>query len=292
MLWGMVYLAFHVILSMLFSQCYKVAERKKDCRTPSVHLFMYLSAVTLAIPLALLTEGFVTDMRVIGIGLAAGVLMFATMRLFFLAMTQGGLAIGWTFVSLAIVIPVVASIWIWNEVPNRYQIAGLLLVVPCVLLFSDLRLAVSGNRRRWMLLVVAASVTTGLLFVTNKAIARLPAVSGSVSEGTPILTYLSYTFLVGGVALCALGEWRHVSLRSAESRVGLVMGFLNVAGAWTFVKALEIVPGLVLFPVKAVCGVVLTSTLAVLIWKERLSRRQMAGIAVGALSVLLVNIKS
>ena len=279
----------HVILSNMFSQCYKVAERKPDCRTPSVQLFMFLAAVVLAAPLALATEGFVTDWRVIALGAGAGLLMLATMRWFFLAMERGGLAIGWTFVSLAIVIPVVASIWIWNEIPNRYQVVGMLLVIPCVLLFGDLRLSVRGDRRRWLLLVVGACLTTGILFVANKAVARLPVMPGHA--GAHVVNYLVWTFLTGGVGLSVLGEWRHVRLRSAETGVGIIMGVLNVVGVWAFIKALEVMPGVVFFPVKAVCGVILTSALAVLIWKERLSARQVAGIVVGALSVLLVNLR-
>src|ERR1035437_10090096 len=153
----MIYLLGHVIAGALFSLCYKIAETKVGCRTTTVLLNMCFGALVFALPLALYYEGLLLDWRVIGLGLINGVFLFVAIRTFFIAMTQGGLAIGWTFVNLSVVIPVIASIWFWREIPGRWQTAGLLLMIPCVLLFGDLHLSIKGNARRWLALVVIAS---------------------------------------------------------------------------------------------------------------------------------------
>ena len=109
--------------------------------------------------------------------------------------------------------------------------------------------------------------------------------------GTGVFNFLTWLFVPGVVGLIGLGEWRTCRLVSAETATGAVMGVLNVVITWTFVKALETMPGVVFFPMKAIFGVVLTATLAMLFWRERVTPRQLIGILVGALSVLLVNIK-
>lgn len=283
----MTYLLLHIIATVWFSTCYKITT-KKGCYTPAVHLAMYIVATGGSIIAACIHEGFVNDWRLIALGLAGGVSLFISMRAFFMAMMQGGLAVGWTFISLAVVIPLIASIWLWNEIPSPFQISGVLLMIPCLVLFGDLRLQVKGNQHRWLVLVVVAAVTTGLVQTANKAVAVLA--SNHVNPLVPLrFNYLSWMFGTGGVVLMLLGEFKRWHLRSQETTTGFTMGVLNFLVSWTFIRGLEVLPGIVFFPLKAVSCAILTAVLAVVIWKEQITRRQRIGIMLGALSAMLVN---
>ncbi|MFC1461554.1 hypothetical protein ACFLQR_03430, partial [Verrucomicrobiota bacterium] len=105
----MIYLFLHILAVALFSLCYKTAERKDGFYTPAVHLVMYLLSVGVSVFMASVQEGFVSDWRLIALGVGGGLALLVAIRTFFMAMTQGGLAVGWTFVNLAIVIPLAAE---------------------------------------------------------------------------------------------------------------------------------------------------------------------------------------
>lgn len=286
---GMIYLILHVIAATLFGLCYKIAERKNDCNTHSVHLAMYITSMGISIPIALFYEGLVLDPRLIGLGIAGGVCLLVAMRTFFAAMTQGGLAIGWTMVQMAVVVPISASIWIWGERPGVYQITGMFLMVPCLMLFSDLRLQVSGDRRRWSILVAVTSVATGLCLVTNKAVAQLNI--ESVGHGAGItFNFMSWMFIVGSILLAFVGGFKRLHLRSTETTIGAGMGILSPLATWLGIMALGVLPGIVYFPVKSVGCILLAAILAVAVMKEKLTPYNVAGIILGAVCALLVNI--
>jgi drug/metabolite transporter (DMT)-like permease len=280
------YLAIHALAIACFSSCYKIAARR-GCHTPAVHLAMYLTAVAIALPVALVRGGLAADWRLAALGGLGGLSLFAAMRAFFLAMSQGGLALGWTVVSLAVVVPLGASVVVWGEMPTAWQFAGLALLVPCILLFGNLELQVEGDRRRWAALVAVASVCTGLTQVVNKACASLP---GRAGETPGLYGYLTLLFATGGVLLLAMGEGSRLRLRGSEMRIGAAMGVLNLLGTWAFVMALDALPGIVVFPIKAASGVGLTALAAIAVFGERITARQALGIAVGIASAVLVNL--
>jgi len=104
--------------------------------------------------------------------------------------------------------------------------------------------------------------------------------------------YLAWMYVCGGVGLLLLGEGRRFRLRSPEALTGGFMGLGGILAIWGFLKALEQLSGIVFFPMKAVFGVILTAVLAVLFFGERLTRRQILGILVGAAAAALVNLKN
>ena len=283
----MLYLVVHIISITLFSLCYKAASTgPRTCHTPLVHLNMYLAAV-LAAGTSVFFLGFIPDLRITLLGIAGGLCLFAAMRTFFFAMTQGGLAVGWTFVNLSVVIPLVASIYFWNEIPGPYQVAGLVLILPCIMLFGNLDLQVAGNRRRWLVLVFIASAATGLAQTVGKAVSVLEF----QDRMQLIVNYLLWFYLVGIGLLVGLGGARNWKPVSRETGVGLIMGGLNVAGVWSFIKALENMEGIVFFPTKTAFNIILTALFAVFFWKEEVTKRQVAGIGVGTLAAVFVNLR-
>ncbi len=284
---NLIYAIVNIVASACFSCGYKLASQR-GCRAPSVHLSMYLTAVVAALLMALLRGGFNFDFRVMLLGLTCGMSMFVAMRSFFVAMQQGGLAVGWTCVNMSVALPLFASMLFWHETPGSWQIVGLLLLIPCLLCFGNLHLQVSGNKRRWALLVGLSTFASGMIQLMIKIISTL-SLSGKIG-GEVAFSALVWNFGLGAAWLLFMGEGRHLRLRSPATGIGFAMGLCNVLAAWCFIKVLEILPGIVFFPVKAACGVVLTALLAVFLWKEKLTRRQVAGIVLGTLIAVLVTL--
>ena len=77
-------------------------------------------------------EGFNTSS--ILIGLAAGIMYFLAGYSFMRALDHGRLSLSWTIRSLAIVIPIVASIVFWHEDLNWKRCIGFCFLAICVVL--------------------------------------------------------------------------------------------------------------------------------------------------------------
>ncbi|MDX9981638.1 MAG: EamA family transporter, partial [Lentisphaeria bacterium] len=165
------------------------------------------------------------------------------------------------------------------------------LLVPCILLFADLRLQVAGDRRRWTVLVVVSALFSGASSVMAKVANELPrqmALAGGTA-GQLIFSYLAFAYATAAVVLFLSMERKRIQLRSFDAAFGIVMGMLGLVATWSLIRSLDYLPGIVVFPVKSAGGLVLTAVAAVLFWRERLTKRQTCGIAIGALSTVLIN---
>jgi drug/metabolite transporter (DMT)-like permease len=256
-----------------------------------VQLAMFTACSVVAAVVAMLGGGLVLDPRVAVAGLCAGVFMAVAIYTFFAAMRQGGLAVGWTCVNFGVVVPLVASVLVWHEIPSLRQVAGLALLVPCILLFSDLNLQVAGDRRRWAALVAISTLLSGASSVMAKVANELPRHVPLVSDSSSplILSYLAFAYATAAVVLFASMERRRIVVRSFDAGFGVAMGMLGLVATWSLIRSLDFLPGIVVFPVKSAGGLVLTAIVAVLVWRERLTKRQTCGIAIGALSAVLIN---
>ena len=256
-----------------------------------VQLSMFTACAVASALAALLDGGLVLHSRVALTGLCGGLCMSAAVYTFFAAMRQGGLAVGWTCVNFGVVVPVVASVVIWGEVPSAQQLAGFALLLPCILLFADLRLQVTGDHKRWTILVAVSTLLSGGSSVMVKMASDLPnhLPAGTVGTGNLILTYMMFAYAAAAVLLVLSMKKKRIAPRSFDAAFGLAMGLLSLVATWSVIRSLDFLPGIVVFPVKSAGGLVLTAILAVVVWGERLTKRQTCGIAIGALSAVLIN---
>jgi len=256
-----------------------------------VQLSMFTACAIISTLAATLDGGLVMASRVAFTGLCAGVCMSVAVYTFFAAMRQGGLAVGWTCVNFGVVVPVVASVFVWREIPSTRQLVGLAILPPCILLFADLRLQVTGNHKRWTILVVISALLSGgssvMAKVANDLPNHLPA--KTLGAGNLILTYMAFAYATGAALLFLSMKQERIAPRSFDAAFGLAMGLLSLVATWSLIRSLDFLPGIVVFPAKSAGGLVLTAIMAVLVWRERLTKRQICGIALGALSAVLIN---
>jgi drug/metabolite transporter (DMT)-like permease len=281
----------HILSAWLFSMCYKISP-VRGLHLGRVQAMMHISSGLLMVPIAAALGVLWVDWRIFLLGSISGLVLVLGVRAFFIAMRQGGLAIGWTCVNMAVVIPVLSSILFWSEIPSPWQWLGLTLLVPAIVLFRDLKLQVSGNRRRWALLVAVASVATGVYQVMNKYAAQMRTdFDLDLSELQMAMSYLLWGLLSGGVAMLLLKRRDLLRCGRGELLVGPFMGILQVLMVGSLIVVLADVEGIVMFPLKAAAGLMLTAVSAVLIWGERLTWHHVVGIVLGGASIALVNLR-
>jgi drug/metabolite transporter (DMT)-like permease len=284
------YLVLCVICTTCFGLCYKVVGHR-GYHAPMVQLAMFTACSAVAAACGMRAGGLVFHHWVALAGLCGGICMSLAVYTFFVAMRQGGLAVGWACVNFGVVVPVLASMIVWHEIPSSRQLAGLALLLPCILLFSDLHLQVTGDRRRWAILVAIATILSGGSSVMVKVASELPNhLPTARAAGASIrLSYLAFAYATAAIVLLLNTERKRIAVRSFETAFGIAMGMVNLAATWCLIQSLDSLPGIVVFPVKSAGGLVLTAIGAVVVWRERLTKRQVCGIALAAVSAVLIN---
>lgn len=103
-----------------------------------------------------------------------------------------------------------------------------------------------------------------------------------LSFGIAFLIGLGYVVQKG----VRTGEWPD----RATWAWGTLLGVINYGSLEFLLRALEVLPGTVVFPINNIAIVVLAAGLGVAFWNERLSRGNVAGLGLALLGLLLLNL--
>lgn len=218
------------------------------------------------------------------LGAATGVLFVAGLLFWTQAIRAAGLALSVVAMRTAIVIPIALSALVWRERPTVFELAGSGIALAALgLVLSEVgrhqRAGARGRGAAWWLaglflvdgLVVSAAQLFRQEMPPNEHLPFQAAIFVSAFLVTTLIYYLR----------------RERLDRGALSR-GALLGMANLGNYLFLVLALEVLPGVVVYPAIAAGEVGLLALAGTLIWRERLGVRSWLGVglAVAALVVL------
>ena len=220
-------------------------------------------------------------------GFIQGVAFIVTYYLICTTMNLSGMAIATAFVRLSVVLPVLASVFYWGEIPSHFQVIGIVVcLVSLPLIGTRARNVGTSKKLGWRELRLV-----GMLFgfIGMAGIASKGFVMSGVQDAPTTFMGVLY----GVAALGALGTflfpvWRTHSKGTFD---GIKMGFMNVTSIFAYLVALDQVSGVIVFPVQAAGGILANTVFAALVWKERFIRKTLVGMGVAVVGLVLVNLK-
>jgi len=278
------WLLVNIVSAAAFLNIMKWGQRSK-CDMTAMGAFNYAVAAMCFLAIALLrgNPDFSPFALVLG-----GLVGAAYVSLYFLlnaALRRCGVAITMAVARTSVLLPILASAFIWSEIPSWVQGIGIAIAVAALPLLGSYRRRDAAEpqraRRAWLLLPM-------LFLINGVASLGFKVCSAEVPEHR--LEYLTALFCMaavtsGGVALSRSG---YGSLK--EIRFGALLGLANVIPNHAMLMALRTVPGVVAFPVQA-CGLLVVATLtALVVWGERFSRKTWLGLCMAAIALVLINI--
>ena len=297
----MLFLALAVSCSLGIAVVFKLAERRDLDRTALLTV-NYLAAAVLAVVLQG-AEPVVPSAGLVALGVWQGVLFIAGFWLFSLAIREAGMGLAAGVMRLSVVVPFLASWAIWNEAPTAFQIVGLALAGAAFFLVArpaaeppgklgppadsaDLGAEVGeAGAGRTVGILALLFLSGGLVDVNMKLF-------DEGFSGVPISAFLLFVFgvafVVGGVAVVwkglRTGEWP-----SAQAwGWGVGLGLINYGSAEFLLRALETLEGVVAFPANSVAIVLGAALIGRVVWRERLSRANVAGLGLAAVALVLL----
>ncbi|MYB61822.1 MAG: DMT family transporter [Gemmatimonadetes bacterium] len=233
--------------------------------------------------LMLADPGWAWHWTTVWIGAVSGFFYFVAFRFLIQALLQGGVAVTLAIVRLSVLIPILCSIVIWYEVPNLAQIAGIITV--CI----ALPLLTLGVGRQAELSLRGVAWLVGALFITTGFCHLSPKVFSELAPQSQMPLYLFSLFAVSGIMGFFYFWTKPIRARMPELRWSVLLGAVNVSGTWLLVLTLKYLPGTVVFPFVSAVGLVITTLVAILYWKEQVRGLAYVGIGLTLVAVVLVN---
>ncbi|MHB0858739.1 MAG: hypothetical protein ACYC5M_14375 [Anaerolineae bacterium] len=280
----MLALAFATLFAAGFALTVRFAQLRR-ANLWAVGAINYASAALFHIAhRALEGEGFQPSAPTLTLGALTGLIYVGSYFVLFAIMRLRGLSISAAVEQLGVLVPVLASLVLWGERPSTPQAVGSLLAL------ASLPLLTLGPRALGVRLGPRSVVLLAALFLG----AGLGSLSIRAYEESGVLgeSSLFLAILFGVAALIAGAAWL-VNRRGTGWRdllPGLMLGGCNALANLALVAALHELPGTVVFPFYSAIGLVFIAGFARLVWRERISRLETAGIALAVVAVACINL--
>lgn len=194
---------------------------------------------------------------------------------------RNGVVLSSTFMKLGLLVSIIVSVVFFREMPTALQLTGFALAVAAIILINFKR--ESGNSGGFKAGLFLLLLGGGLGDSMAKIFEEL---------GNPALEsqFLVYTFAAALILCTALMIAKKQRPGKWEIIYGLLIGVPNYFSAKFLLAALETVPAVIVYPVCSVATILVVTVTGVLVFRERLEKRQWAGMGLILIALALLNI--
>ncbi len=250
--------------------------------------------------------GLALSVELIALGTGVGVLLIAGFFLLSYATEVAGMSLAIGVMRVSVVIPFIASWWVWQEVPSVAQGVGMVLAGVGFFLLAHKKRAPDPVAGVGAGAVQGPSVNTMLQGVDWYAFGVLAltfVVGGSVdlsmktfeehfgatnSQVLFLLLAFGAAFLIGATIVGARIAQGKRWPSSQTIGWGVVLGVANYGSLEFLLRAVAELPGPFVFPANNIAIMVLSAGIGVFGWKERLTIVNKIGIGCAVLALILL----
>lgn len=214
-----------------------------------------------------------------------GFLFIAIFNVMALTAQQNGLSVASVASKMSVIIPVIFGIWVYNEGVGAQKIIGILLALLAVYLTS-VKSKDNKSKNGSILLPIILFLGSGTIDTSINYFApdnKIPLFSAMIFGfafiiGCSILIYKSIRFK------------KHFSFKSIP--LGFTLGVVNYASIYFLLNALRIegLESSALFTINNVAIVAISTLIGLLIFSEKISRKNWIGISLAIISIVLVTL--
>lgn len=258
-----------------------------------VSVTMRLSETKTTYPLALLASNYlmcsliavvycsnvVTDLSLCAFGLFSGCFYLGSFILMQYNIQHNGVVMSSTFMKLGVLVPIVASMLFFGEMPTVTQCIGLLLAVSAIVLLKGK----SEHQNLLMLPLIALLIGGGLTDFTSKIFEQL--FQSEWKDMFLLLTFFSAMLLCFGLMVL-----KKQKMTRSELLYGCLIGVPNYFSARFLLLSLSSVDAIIAYPTYSVATILLVTLLGNALFHERLSSRHWKIMLLILVSLILLNL--
>ena len=274
----MLYLILSILLSALIAIIMRYSERYTK-NGNGMLIFNYVMCIALSACFTRFSfgEGFGFA---VGVGALNGVLFLSVFMLLKWNISRNGVILPSTFQRLGVIIPTILSIAVFGEKPNVFKVIGFLITIAAIVFMNG-----GGERGhdRSYLGLIAMLCIAGITDAFAKVYEHWgnPEMSGM---------YLFVTFCVAFIVLSIIMLVRHERIDKWCVVFGLMVGVPNFFSARCLLNALAELPALIVYPTYAISILAVLAIAGIVLFHEKLSKRQWISLGGIAAALVLLNI--
>lgn len=278
----MFYLILTILSSAMVSIFMRLSERKIT-NNIAMLLMNYLMCLFLSAAYAGFDSLFAPGPQLhvtAGMGAFNGILYLVSFVLLQVNVSRNGVVLSSTFMKLGLLVTMVVSVCFYHEVPQTLQIIGFVIAVGAIILINYRKEKTAAGFKSgliWLLLCGGMGDAMAKIFEES-------GVSGMADQ------FLFYTFFTA-LGLCAAvmllqgqrpGKW--------EVLFGMLIGIPNFFSSKFLLRALEDIAAVIVYPVYSVASILVVTLAGVLLFKERLEKRQWIALGLILVALVLLNL--
>ena len=265
---------------------YKVSAERRCNTAWTTFSFMGTVAILSSI-LFIVLKGSITDIQfLLFIGFLNSIAFLIATITHIEALKNIPTSVAYPIIRLNAIIVVIFSILYFRDRLSFYQVIGIILAMAVIVILTrqfDDKNSPYRNVKRGFIFVFVSLLSGSIASISSKFAAV------HVNK----LAFIAVSYIVG--TLFSLGLRKRLQTEEANTNhkeaiiIGLVMGLFNLAGFYSFLKALSIGP---LSIIASIIGMhfVIAIILSVLIYKEELTPLRILGISLSILSIILLRL--
>ncbi len=210
-----------------------------------------------------------------------GLMYLAGFVLLQINVRRNGVVLSSTFMKLGLLVSILVSVVFFHEVPDVLQVTGFCLAVAAIILINFKREESSsaGFKLGLILMLLAGGMGDAMAKIFDE-----------LGDSAMEPQFLAYTFLMALILCSALmlqkkqlpGKWEWI--------FGILISVPNFFSAKFLLGALEDIAAVIVYPVYSVATILVVSMTGVLVFRERLEKRQWIGMGLILVALVLLNV--
>lgn len=231
----------------------------------------------------------ISDSRWFKGAILLGVLFIAIFNVMALTAQRNGISIASVASKMSVIIPIIFGIYVYNESAGLLKIAGIILALIAVYMAS-VKTKQNVPLKKSLLLPLILFTGSGIIETSLKYIET----NYVESDGIPIFsaTIFGSAGIIGLLVIVVkvIGKSLIPDLKSVPA--GLILGVINYCSIYFLLKALQYdgAESSTIFTINNVTIVMLSAVIGFVLFKERLSFKNILGIGLAIVSIILVTI--
>lgn len=280
---NMLYLILAIVTNSLLSIIMRLGEGRVKCRN-AMFAANYLTCSLMAIgfmgPAHLIPTGAGVPHALI-LGLLNGVVYLSSLILMQKNIHINGVVLPSVFSRIgALIVPLIVSILFFGDIPTWMQILGFVLSIIAILLINYRR---DGAAAKSKMMLFALLLIDGVVAIMSMIFNETGNIA--LSDHFLFCTFASACLMC---VLLILKDKEKPAL--VDIGFGVLFGLPNFLSSKFLLKALEYVAPVIVYPMRSVSSIVIITLAGLLLFKEKLSKRQIVAMGIILVSLVLLNI--